>query len=177
MSDEELVYLIREKNEDAETLLVEKYEKIIQRVSYATVGYFAQDNEVKSMSYIVLMQCIQSYDEKLNSLFITYYNICLRNRLKSLLKQYRYGVKRQWMYDYQDITEVEVKDYTLCDPIQAYIIADTCSDIIAHLSQLEQSIFQQSLDGYSSNEIAINENIPVKKVYNTMHKIKKMMKK
>lgn len=176
MSDEELIYLIREKNEDAEQLFIQKYEKVIQRTSFASVGYFAQDNEVKSMAYMVLMQCVQSYDGMLNSLFGTYYNTCLRNRLKSLLRQYRYGVKRQWMYNYQDITEIEVSDCTLHDPVQQYIAEEVWNDVSDNLSPLEQTIFQQSLDGYNSAEIAQSAAISIKKVYNTMHKVKKMLK-
>lgn len=177
MSDEELIYLMREKNEDAELLLVEKYDKIIQRTSFLTVGYFAYDSEVKSTAYAVLMQCVQSYDDKLNSLFGTYYTFCLKNRLRSLLKQYRYGVKRHWMYDYQDITEIDVKDHMLNDPIQRYIVEETCADIVAHLKPLECAIFEKSREGYTSAEVAELEGVSVKKVYNTIHKVKKMLKK
>lgn len=177
MTDEELIYLMREKNEDAEQLFIEKYDKVIQRTSFLTVGYFAQDSEVKSMAYTVLMQCVQSYDEKLNNLFATYYTFCLKNRLKSLLKQYRYGVKRQWTYDYQDITEIEVKDYTLNDPIEQYIAEETYANISLHLKPIEQNIFEKTRDGYTSVEVAELEGVSVKKVYNTMYKVKKMLKK
>lgn len=177
MSDEELIYLMREKNEDAELLFVEKYEKIIHRTSFLTVGYFAQDSEVKSMAYTVLMQCVQSYDEKLNSLFSTYYTFCLKNRLRSLLKQYRYGVKRQWTYDYQDITEIEVRDHTLNDPLQQYIAEEMYTGVLENLKPQECAIFEKTRDGYTSAEVAELEGVSVKKVYNTMYKVKKLLKK
>lgn len=176
MTDEELVYLMREKNEDAESIFVKRYERVIQRLSFSTVGHFAHDSEVKSTAYMVLMQCIQSYDEKLNSLFMTYYHTCLKKRLNSLLKQYRYSEKRRWLYDYQDIHEVEVGDYTLHDPIQNYIVDEEYHVLKAYLNDLEWRIFQMCTEGYKSAEIADVLNIQIKKVYNTVHKIKKMLK-
>lgn len=177
MTDEELVYLMREKNEDAESIFMKKYENVIQRISFTAVGYFAHDNEVKSTAYFVLMQCVQSYDEKLNNLFITYYNTCLRNRLKSLLRRYHYGEKNQWIHTYQDITEMEVKDYTLHDPLQQYIVEEQKTEVLAYLNVIEKAVFHKTIEGYNSAEIAMSENVPIKKVYNTIYKVKKMLKK
>lgn len=176
MSDEELVYLMREKNEDAETLFMQRYDSLIQKMSFKAVGYYAHDSEVKSMAYIVLMQCIQSYDDILNNLFSTYYQTCLRKRLNSLLKRNRYSEKSKWNYSYQDITEIEVKDYTLHDPIQKYIVEEVCEEVVNYLTPVERRVFQQCVEGYNSTEIAEREGVNIKKVYNTVHKIRKMLK-
>lgn len=177
MTDEELVYLIREKNEDAEYVFMKRYERIIPKISYTAVGSFANDSEVLSTAYIVLMQCVYSYDDILNNNFKGYFSMCLKRRLNSLLKKYRYSEKSRWNYNYLDVTDVEISDYTLNDPVQKYIFEEEKGMIGKALTPLEQRIFFAYVEGYQSPEIALEERVPIKKVYNTIHKVRKMLKR
>lgn len=177
MTDEELVYLIREKNEDAEYLFMKRYESIIPKISFAAVGHFANDSEVISTAYIVLMQCVYSYDDILNNNFKAYFSMCLRRRLNSLLKKYRYSEKSRWNYNYLDLADVEISDYTLNDPVQKYIFEEEKGTIVQALTPLEKRIFIAYVEGYQALEIALDESVPIKKVYNTIHKVRKMLKR
>ena len=90
-NDYELVYEIREQNEDAYNIMMQKYSTLINK--YASLyyskakSYKIEYDDLVQEGYIGLFQAIDSYDEN-SSLFYTFASLCIKREMERLIKSY-----------------------------------------------------------------------------------------
>ena len=91
LNDNELVYLCRECNEDATTLLIDKYRNCIVLIlkdylnDYNILGMEVADLYQEGL--IGLIHAINSFDDKRDVTFYTYANTCIRSSIMSSMRQ------------------------------------------------------------------------------------------
>ena len=90
-NDYELIYHVREQNDDSYGILFQKYIPIIKRITsdaymkFSSYGYdldyFIQEG------YLGFQQALSSFDETKNSLFYTYASMCIQRKIISFCKK------------------------------------------------------------------------------------------
>jgi RNA polymerase sigma factor (sigma-70 family) len=183
MSDEELLYLIRCGNEWAFEELYRKCEKMIWKIAR---GIIAVPDDVVDVENIVgeckynFIPIIDKYREDLNANFKTYFMICIKHRIYSLLK-------KQWEYveNYPISFEEQVNDNKVVfdylkdpnalvpDKIMVVKEASTHYEVLTDkkLTQRERTIYHYLLLGYKTKDIAEILNISLKSCYNASYRI------
>ena len=80
-NDYELVYLVREKNEEALNIIIEKYSPLIGSIAskYYGVGYDYQDYFQEGL--VAFIKSIQTFDENAPYSFYSYSMTCVRNAI------------------------------------------------------------------------------------------------
>ncbi len=181
-NDYELIYMIKE-DEEALSYMVKKYEPLFRKLSYS----FAKKYQNKGIDYedlvqqcrITLCQVIDKYDYNRDIVFYSYLLICLRRSLHN----YTRGLdNKPDCYNYMDVLNYEnLSEFTLdIDVLNDYIDYEFERDIINFknsLDSLDACVFELRYNNFSYKDIASLLEINVKKVDNTLLKIRKKMEK
>lgn len=89
-NDYELIYMVRENDEDAKSIIWKKYTPIIRRIAYeyyqkySNYGY--EFDDFLQEAQLSFYQALSRYNEDKNTLFYTFINMCIRNRLSSFCR-------------------------------------------------------------------------------------------
>ncbi len=187
LNDYELLYYIREKDEDAYQLLYQKYEPYIDKV---VRQYLIQGKKV-GFDYDDLYQAgrmgvfyaLTHYQEE-DTLFYTYVGICVKGRIQNLV---RLGeTKKQ-----QVLNEAQSLSFELCDGtvLEDLVGSTSClldtiitQELVTFLIQFEHTlsfpsscIFELKMNGFVSCEIATLLSLSTKMVNNRLYQIKKKL--
>lgn len=195
ISDDELIYMYRQKNETAFYDLIRKYSKSIEIFvntflkSNIIIGFDKYDL-VQELS-IIFFDCLDSYREDMGVLY-QLVKVCCLNRLTSLGRSSSTNRTKalntsfsidDTIYETEDLSFVEnfASNYILSDPKEVYFVKETV-DIIYKNSQqifenLDLKIFFLKNDGMSYIEIAKELNVTSKFVDNRLRIIKRRLKK
>ena len=187
-NDNELIYYIGEGNEDANEIMLKKYEPIIDKMAMQMscnlencgIEYL----DLKQEGIVGLYNALNSYTEQENTCFYTFALTCIKRRMYSLIGhacKMKNKVLNEGMMCRLDVFEKSIKDrhimadYTydpekvVFDKIQE---EKTLNKILNCLSDLEKEILLLKLNGYSYKEIAKKINKNIKNVDNTLCRIK-----
>ena len=193
ISDDELLMMIRESNEDAKDLIYNKYRYI---VSYMVKKYkniaLNLGIEIKDLNQEALVgfsDALLSFDNESNASLKTFISLCVERRLHAfLLKASR---KKNLMLNEALSLEHEYKKFnsTLADiisdnnennPLTRLTRDERYNDLIttiySDLSQNEKDVLSLMLEGLSYTDIANVLNMNVKSVDNTIQRIKNKVK-
>ena len=88
-NDYELVYYIHEGNEDANNILIKKYEPLINKIAHRMLPYCKNSGlEIEDLvqeGMIGLNHAIEKYQEQENTLFYTYAKKCIERKIISVV--------------------------------------------------------------------------------------------
>ena len=191
-NDNELVYLSNENNEEASTMLVNKYKNCILTIlkeylnEYNILGMEIADLYQEGL--IGLVHAINSYNKDKDVTFYTYANACIKSSLVSAMRQ-SFRLKNRILnnsYSLDKLIEDTnsnlydfFKDYDN-DPNKLLINKEEKNELIDKikdkLSKNEKVIFELKLKGLSNNEIANLIDKDKKYIENTMYRINKKYK-
>ena len=91
INDYELIYEVRERNEDSYNLLIKKYSTLIRRIAdeyYRKCKRFKIEyDDLVQEGYYGLFQALDNYDEE-TSLFYTFASLCIKREMERLIKSY-----------------------------------------------------------------------------------------
>lgn len=192
-NDYELLYLFAQGDEFALHEMIEKYKKVafyfINKYKY-TLRNEHDVKELYQLSLITLYRAILTYKEGANASFSTYYSLLLeRDFLMCLRSMYREQNRGNVEAISLDALIQESEGLYLVDtipnkreefqPVESFHysyleeesqkVLDTCKD-------WEKDIFQLWREGYTYQEISHIVGLEIKKIDNTMQKIKKKLK-
>ncbi len=191
-NDNELLYMIHQKDELALGCFITKYlklaESVISKVVYDKRVYRSAHDDLYQTSLIVLNDCVDAFNSLKATKFSTFYVLCLERKIRTLVQDlYRkagYGgisISLDWTID-------EFGEYTLGESIESvdyqirgdYMfnykqLENLVNETLSNESPLEQNIFKLKLDGYSYQEIANILGCPKKKVDNCLQKLKRKL--
>lgn len=188
-TDEQLVCLVKEGNEEALSFLLQKYKELVKTKinKYYIVG--AEKDDIFQEGMIGLYKAIKGFDGDKQSSFKTFANICVERHLitaiKSSMRQKHiplnsYLSLNTSAYDNND-ESVELIDtfdsHTIEDPLEimmkkeAYLEINTSLD--KSLSDFEKKVLNRFVKGESYVTIANKLDSPVKSVDNAMQRIRK----
>lgn len=182
-NDYELVYMVRENDDDSKSILFRKYEPVIISIAkefyerYKNFGYDYEDFYQEAL--ISFQRAIVSYNENKDSLFYTFINVCLRRNLQSFCRNISTNKKNILMSSYIDITDYDIPDeksniditfdYIEFSKIFKKTIYDLPSDVAA--------IMELKLNGFSYREIETLLDIPSSTAEFKSRKARKLLRR
>lgn len=183
-NDFELVYLIRENNEEAREILYNKYKPIIVKKStdqiYKLGSYGMEINDLIQEGYIGLDNAINCFNEKENTSFYTFALLCIDRQIITYIKK---NTNNKAMVLNDAINLDDGKEYLFRDNTDiegSFINKEDAKEFINlicdSLSDIEKKVFSLKLEGYDIGEIANLLNKDTKVIYNTLHRIKYKIK-
>ena len=187
-NDYELVYLAQENNEEARNILHEKYSKLINSLINKTYKKYsfitAEIDDLKLECKIIFDNAINNYNQDKDAKFFTYAKLCIEAKIidiikSSLTKKSRIennmisldddtdGVKKyDTIYEYKKIINNNYID------IETFV-----KNINLNLSIHEKDVLKLLLKGKSKKDISLLLNIDLKKINNTIYRLKTKIKK
>lgn len=189
ISDNELLYMIRQNNDLAFQYLVKRYQGEIKNClhSHLRLNYRYLDmDDFYQMALMKLTEAIDEYKNGQSSFHYFYFNVLKNTAIDLIRSMNTYNAKKD-MYALSLDMKVEDRSgrYTLMDIIEdSYRIEDSNSASLYHeverakqgLNDVELEIMRLRSMGSSYQQIADELQIPKKKVDNTLHKIRKQKK-
>lgn len=191
LNDNELIYMIRQRNEKAFAFLVNKYQVEIRRWLRHILRTYPRYQDQEDFYQIALLKLHESIDDYKadQSSFHNYYFKVLKHTTVDMIRSMNTYSRRQDKYMVSldmHIQEGET-NYRLMDMIvdeipveedeQEEHIKENVLYTQKRLNPLEVDILSLRTLGYSYDQIAEKLNIPKKKVDNTLCKIRKRKKR
>jgi len=169
-NDYEIIAMIQEGNEEALTLMVDKYKLFIaKKIGKFNLGYEFDDAFQEGL--IILYKSVKKFQPHFNKTFTRYFELNLENRFISIIRgKMRYGKflseKLPMLFEYE-----------LNEPIHSYFSKSDFDDFLTQLSDFEIAVFKlKFFNEYSHIEIAENLKCNTKKVYNAIDRIRTKLK-
>ena len=192
LNDNELMYMIRQMDQVALGLLMDKYSTIIDckiaEIVFDKRLCQSQKEDLRQIGYILLNECVDSFNANLAVKFSTFFSFCFERKLRNQLRSY-YAHNGQYLNSISlDQTVDENGEFTLGENT-ASVYPDYQADSLinyehilglikkatARFSTLERSICNLRQDGYSYKEIGEELLCNYKKIDNTMQKFRRAM--
>lgn len=184
ISDESLCIMSRNGDIEAEEQLIKKYVKLVRACCrpYFLAGGDSEDLFQEGMCG--LLSAIRRYDPKRDASFKTYSELCVRNRLYSVIKSAA-RFKHTPLNDYVSLESPQFDESQTCasyfwrDPEETFILKEHLSEIMlglcGSLSKLEKEVLGLYLEGLSYSEIAEKTGRSPKSVDNAVQRIRKKL--
>ncbi|MCM1179132.1 MAG: sigma-70 family RNA polymerase sigma factor [Clostridium sp.] len=189
-SDENLILLIREGNQDATEYLLKKYSPLVKK-SIRTLYLIGADTEDLSQEGMIgLFKAIQNYEAGRDATFYTYAKICIDRQIYSAIKasnRKKHSPLNSYISLYANIGESEAE---LIDNLEAgndsnpeHIVLDRENTSLfqqkleAKLSKLEREVLHQYMQGKSYADIGAVLGKPAKSIDNAVQRIREKVKK
>ena len=188
ISDEQLVFMTNEYNEDAKEILYERYKNLIyselnsvKRSVYA-LGIDFQD--LKQEAMLGLANAISSFDNSSDVKFSTFVTSCIRHRLYNYIKKFttKKSIIQKFTLSIDDDKDnvINLKASSDSEPLNKMLVSESLSEvqdkISNELTEEEQQVLDCSVNGMSSEEIGILLNKSIKQVYNILYRARKKLK-
>lgn len=165
-NDNELLYLIEEKSEEALEILQEKYLILIKtKIKGMKIPYDKRSDYLEE-GLITLNKAVKTFDSKKSSSFYSYFTLLLNRKFIDLLRKRTRDSKIVFVDD--------LNDYV----VDNYIKEEFVFEEPLYLSNIEKEIFKlKFIEGKTSKQIALELKLPIKKVYEATDRIKRKSKK
>lgn len=195
ISDNELIIMALEENEDAKNKLFEKYRYIINILvkKYQNVSYYLDidQKDLYSEGLYGFSDALANYDQDKEASLATFITICVERRIRSqLIKAGRLKNKiNTEAYSLDMIYDAElgyslkdiIRDDKNLEPLESIASEESYQELITilkkDLSDFEYQVFSFLAKGFNYNEIALFLNKKPKQIDNTIQRIKVKLKK
>ena len=168
LNDYELIYLIRDNNEIALNLLYEKYRPLIFHFIKKFHIYNIYKEDFIQEGYMSIHVALQTYSFDYDCSFLSYLKIIMQRHFqKKFASALKYDIPVQDLELYLDEKPSKYNNYNIFEEGLEYLHDEI--DILVYVSLYK--------DGLTCKEISNIYNIDIKKVYNTIQKIKKILNK
>lgn len=185
LTNEELVILAQNKNDDAMNELLSKFKSLVNKIarSYFLVGGDMEDIVQEGM--IGLYKSITHFDGSKNASFKTFATTCIKHQIQSAIKvasSEKNKVLSQAIHFVQEFRQEDDDEIEILIPsslpspddkvLENEKLTEIYNIINKNLSELEKKILAFYLKGYSYNEISQLTNISKKSIDNGLSRIK-----
>jgi len=182
VNDYELIYMIRENDEDTSDFLFNKYSSIIKKISSKYVLY-AKDRGVEfddliQEGYVGLSSAVNSFKDNMDSTFYTFACLCIERQIKTYCK--RVGSNKQEVLnqalsrDYDNLVQIYSPNYSSFD--NEIISKDSFISYKNLFSLKHSTVFELRYNGFSYQEISELLDIPINTVDSRLCKIRKVLR-
>lgn len=196
ISDYELIMLYQERNEMAETILFDRYIKLIKFVLAKYRSIFKSldisFNDMFGECLELFNTCLSKYDSRKEASFNTYFKLVLNRKISKDIAKYT-RMKNKDVYNTLSL-DYEYESNTFQDflaanndeePLNQLIMQENINKlkefVDSNFSPLEKQVYDLMLKGTNYQQIAKNLNKNYKQITNTItrirNKIKKMLQK
>ncbi len=164
-NDNELLYLISEKDEVALEIMMNKYEPLIKSM---LVRYKIKSKNFEDFYQECLMtlyNCVNKYREDRKMSFNSYLEMSLNYCIQNILKK-----EKSYFYD---VVLMEMQDLDYILPVKE---EETIEYSFEKLSQYEKKVLKYLSEGYTIPNISLQLNKESRSIYNTISRIKNKSK-
>lgn len=182
-NDYELIYMIRENDEESNRVLLNKYKPIIITIANK---YFKNNtnnaydfDDYYQEALLSFYNALEKYDSKKDALFYTFVTICIERGLKSFSTRIS-SIKKNIYKDYIAIDDIS---YMLEDKekdieyINRFREIENIYKSIIYSAPLESgAILELKYNGFSYREISILLEIPISSLEFKIRKYKRLLK-
>lgn len=191
--DLELVFQIREDNDDAKDYLYSKYSALIHKEINAfknranTLGIDFQDLTQEAM--LGFSDAINHFKEDGESKFITFATICIRRQLSNYVAKFDNSKSKMFVDSVALDAKVgkgegvrlidQIQSTITSDPLKKLINSETLKETGARMNTLsdnEKLALAYDLEGKSVEEIAKITGLTNKQIYNLIFRARKKLK-
>ena len=188
-SEEEIISLALENNEDARNIIYDKYKYIVEimlrKYNKASFSLGIDLSELEQEAFYAFSDALNSYRDDKNAKLSTFITLCIDRRLKKIIRKYS-GEKAKLLnntfsldYDYdeegstlKDYISDEQKNDPLLNLTNEENYEELISKIKKSLSDSEYEIFKFIINEFDYITIAELTNRNPNQVDNTIHRIK-----
>ena len=172
LSDEQLVVLARQKNEEAFAHLVSRCSGMLKSLSVKYCRDISDSEDLVQEGLLGLLSAVQSYQPSSEVAFRTYAYACSRNRMVSALRC-RNGANAHSLDEEDELPDV----IGGTDPASLLVRQEEAEQLNKRLrdglSSLEYRVLMERLSGYSYREIAKRLDITEKAVDNAHQRLRR----
>lgn len=169
VNDNEMLYLIGEKDEEAEKVLFGKYRNLIIKLAPKYLSFVESRggdfDDLVQEGYIGLYSAIKNYHQENQAIFYTFARICIERQMTTYCKRLSTNKQEVLNYSYSlDITPDEVRDPYIeviasneDSPYEKLILSEHIQQIIDFKNSLPKEmacVFELRLNGFTYQEIA-----------------------
>ena len=188
-NDYELLSYIAEGNEDANNIIIKKYEPLINKIATKMLPFCKNNGLEKSdlirEGMIGLNHAIERYQEKEDVLFYTYAKKCIerkiisvvissnRNKNKILNESISYDDDENLLLNFIKSQTPSPEEEVLNLELEEHLIIK----IKSNLTDLEEQVFSLLISGFKYREIATILDKDNKSIDNTIQRIKTKIRK
>ncbi|MBQ9023671.1 MAG: sigma-70 family RNA polymerase sigma factor [Bacilli bacterium] len=187
-NDYELLYLIKEENEEAKEMFYEKYRPIVEMKAkkffsqIQNKGY--ELNDLIQEGMIGLSNAIKDYNEDENVKFITFANVCIErniiNFIREINRQKHQALNSSISIDEENKSSgrklLEVLNDNSSNPENSFIFLEEQEElkekVKKNLTDFEKDVFDLRFEGFTYQEISILLNKSIKSIDGTISRIK-----
>ena len=190
LNDYEIIYMVRENDDDATNLLFDKYKPIVVSMAKeyykAVKRYGLEYEDLLQEGNCALYKAIKQFSEETNSCFYTYATICINSKFKNLLitnnacKYQALNSSISLYEEYDDKVLIDyLKDDRAIDPnvaIEINELETQLKDILYSMDFEDSIICELKINGFTYNDIAKLLNKTRSNVYKAISQLKKNLK-
>ena len=188
-NDYELVSYIHEGNEDANNILIKKYEPLINKVAVRMLPYCKNSGlEIEDLvqeGMIGLNHAIERYKEQEDILFFTYAKKCIERKIISVVlgsnRKKNKILNESISYDDEENLILKYIQDNGPSPLEEVMNTEVEENLInkfkGYLTDFEEQVFQLHILGFKYKEIAEILDKTPKSIDNTIQRIKTKLKK
>lgn len=181
VNDYEVLYMVRENDDNAQELLLKKYLPLIHKVS-AKYSSYAKNHGVESddlvqEGFIALSKACHTYREDSGVLFFTYARLCIERHLITYCRNM--SSNRHYILNHSVGEEnfCYMKNFQ-SDPEEIYLHFYEEKEFVQYKNSLDleySSILELRYNGFSYKEISRLLDIPVSTVDGRIYKMRKAL--
>lgn len=191
VTDNELLYLVSEKNEDATNILYEKYKYIVDITvnKYVRSAYALNldKDELYQEAMVGYADAIKSYNPDKDSHLRSFISLCIERRLQNFIRKNSTTkvkiLKECYSFDNQigeDLTIADVVGDNSKNPEYIKETDESLKELKKKIDKVltpsEKQILELMINDFTSEDIAKILKISIKKVYNSTHRIRSKIK-
>lgn len=182
LSDEALVELAREGNEDAFAVLVSHNADIIQQQSVRYRGVWQDAEDLSQEGLLALLSAVRTYRADATASFRTYASVCIRHRMLTAAKR-AYSLRDIPQPIWEDTEDGQEVPAALisgqADPAQLIMRREDTARLRRRLREeltdLEFRVLMLYLGAYTYDEIAQRLGIGFKTVDNALQRVRRKL--
>ncbi len=190
LSDEELVSIAQNGNDEALELILSRYKNLIHAKAKPYFLAGADDDDIMQEGFIGLYKAVKDFDGERFPVFKVFAGVCIKRRIITAVKAASrkkhlplnsyVSLDKNTYDDDSDVTLLDVMAFNeLQDPEAIFIDRENVDGmeykINKALSKLELKVLLSYIDGMSYNEISKQLNKDVKAVDNALQRVKKKL--
>lgn len=188
-NDYELVSYIAEGNEDANNILIKKYEPLITTIASKMLPFCRNNgldiNDLVQEGMIGLNHAIDRYQEQGDTLFYTYAKKCIERKIISVVVGSRRNknkvLNESISYDDDENSLIKVLKDSSPNPEEILLDMEYQEDFLVEmknkLTDFEAQVFELLVSGFKYKEIATLLEKDEKSIDNAIQRIKGKLKK
>lgn len=179
-NDYELLYMVRENDENSKNCLLEKYYPIIKNISlfyynkYIGFGYDLDDFIQEAL--LAFYRAIDTFDESRDVLFYTYLCVCIHRKFSSFCRIFTTNKNISNTY-FASLDDYQVADESV-NIYKTMEFNDTCNrlrQVLLDLTFEESCIYELKINNFKYKEIALLLDNDIRNVQSKYNKVSKII--